>query len=85
MTFNNTRRLYQIITTFLRYGIDEIIPDIPLTRHARLGRKALFWVRNQHKDQPFGVRLRLALQELGRCGLSSGKCFLPAVIYLSRN
>lgn len=73
MTCKNTRRLYQIITTFLRYGIDEIIPDIPLTRHARLGRKALFWVRNQHKDQPFGVRLRLALQELGPVWIKLGQ------------
>lgn len=73
MTFKSTRRLCQIITTFLRYGIDEIIPQIPLTRHIRLGRKAIFWIQNQHIDQPFGVRLRLALQELGPVWIKLGQ------------
>lgn len=73
MTFRNTRRLCRIITTFLRYGIDEAIPDIPLTRKARFGRKGLFWIRNRHKDEPFGVRLRLALQELGPVWIKLGQ------------
>ena len=65
MNIKNLRRLYHIIHTFLRYGIDEVIPDIPLTRGVRCGRKSLFWVKNQYPNEPFGVRLRLALQELG--------------------
>ncbi|ANF71133.1 ubiquinone biosynthesis regulatory protein kinase UbiB [[Haemophilus] ducreyi] len=73
MIFKNTRRSYQIIATFLRYGIDEIIPDIPFTYSARLTRKAFFWLQNEHKDQPFGVRLRLALQELGPVWIKLGQ------------
>ena len=73
MNIKNLRRLYQIIHTFLRYGIDEILPAIPLTRSLRLGRKAFFWVKNQYPDQPFGVRLRLALQELGPVWIKLGQ------------
>ncbi|OOR98242.1 ubiquinone biosynthesis regulatory protein kinase UbiB [Haemophilus paracuniculus] len=69
----NLRRLYQIIRTFAHYGIDEQIPAIPQTRAVRWGRKALFWLRNQHPDQPFGVRLRLALQELGPVWIKLGQ------------
>lgn len=69
----NCRRFYHIIHTLLRYGIDEVIPDIPLTRSVRLGRKMLFWVKNQHPNEPFGVRLRLALQELGPVWIKLGQ------------
>ncbi|MDO4698862.1 MAG: ubiquinone biosynthesis regulatory protein kinase UbiB [Pasteurellaceae bacterium] len=73
MNLKNLRRLYQIIHTFLRYGIDEAIPNIPLTRSVRLGRKSLFWVKNQFPHEPFGVRLRLALQELGPVWIKLGQ------------
>ncbi|QLB15520.1 ubiquinone biosynthesis regulatory protein kinase UbiB [Mannheimia granulomatis] len=73
MQFKNSRRLYQIIHTFLRYGIDEAIPDVPLTRKMKWGRKALFWVQNQHKEKPYGMRLRLALQELGPVWIKLGQ------------
>ncbi|MGY4679228.1 ubiquinone biosynthesis regulatory protein kinase UbiB [Ursidibacter arcticus] len=73
MNIKNLRRLYHIIHTFLRYGVDEVIPDIRLTRSLRLGRKSLFWVKNQFPDQPFGVRLRLALQELGPVWIKLGQ------------
>ncbi|KMK51166.1 ubiquinone biosynthesis protein UbiB [[Actinobacillus] muris] len=73
MNIKNLRRLYRIIHTFLRYGIDEAIPDLPLTRGLRLGRKSLFWVKNQFPDQPLGVRLRLALQELGPVWIKLGQ------------
>lgn len=69
----NIKRLYHIIHTFLRYGIDEIIPAIPRTRSVRLARKSLFWVKNQYTDKPFGVRLRLALQELGPVWIKLGQ------------
>lgn len=69
----NCRRFYHIIHTLLRYGIDEVIPDIPLTRSVRLGRKMLFWVKNQYPNTPFGVRLRLALQELGPVWIKLGQ------------
>lgn len=73
MKIKNLKRLYHILHTFLRYGIDEIIPDMPRTRAVRLARKSLFWVKNQHTDKPFGVRLRLALQELGPVWIKLGQ------------
>lgn len=73
MNLKNLRRLYKILHTFLRYGIDEVIPDIPLTRSLRWGRKSLFWVRNQFPNEPLGVRLRLALQELGPVWIKLGQ------------
>ncbi|QNS15433.1 ubiquinone biosynthesis regulatory protein kinase UbiB [Mannheimia bovis] len=73
MQFRNIRRFYQIIHTFLRYGIDEAIPNLPITRKMKLGRTALFWVKNQHQDKPYGVRLRLALQELGPVWIKLGQ------------
>ncbi len=74
MNIKNLNRFYHIIRTFLRYGIDEAIPNLPITRKIKLGRKALFWVKNQHSDKPYGVRLRLALQELGPVWIKLGKC-----------
>ncbi len=40
---------------------------------------------NRHKDKPLGERLRLALQELGQYGSSSGRCYQPAAIFFRRN
>ncbi|HHW7507530.1 TPA: ubiquinone biosynthesis regulatory protein kinase UbiB [Mannheimia haemolytica] len=73
MNIKNLNRFYHIIRTFLRYGIDEAIPNLPITRKIKLGRKALFWVKNQHLDKPYGVRLRLALQELGPVWIKLGQ------------
>lgn len=73
MKLTDLRRFYHIIHTFLSYGLDELIPSIPITRSVRWGRKAFFWIRNQHKDQPLGVRLRLALQELGPVWIKLGQ------------
>ena len=58
-------RLYQINKVLLQHGLDELIPDKWLPWYARLGRHCQFWLRNQHKDKPIGVRIRLALQTLG--------------------
>ncbi|MEG9489081.1 ubiquinone biosynthesis regulatory protein kinase UbiB [Mannheimia indoligenes] len=73
MKIKNLNRFYQIIYTFLRYGIDEVIPNLPITRKMKLGRRALFWVKNQHSEKPYGVRLRLALQELGPVWIKLGQ------------
>lgn len=73
MNIKNLRRLYRIIQTFLRYGIDEAIPDVLFTRGLRIGRKCLFWVKNRYPEQPLGVRLRLALQELGPVWIKLGQ------------
>lgn len=73
MKFKNSRRFYQIIHTFLCYGIDEVIPKHRLTHSLLIARKGLFWIHNKHKDKPFGERLRLALQELGPVWIKLGQ------------
>lgn len=73
MNIKNLRRLYRIIHTFLRYGIDEAIPNIPFTRGLRAGRKSLFWIKNHYPNAPLGERLRLALQELGPVWIKLGQ------------
>ncbi|MDO4430021.1 MAG: ubiquinone biosynthesis regulatory protein kinase UbiB [Lonepinella koalarum] len=70
---NNLSRLYKILHTFLCYGLDEALPHNRYTRPLRCWRKTLFWVRNQHKDKAFGLRLRLALQELGPVWIKLGQ------------
>ncbi len=84
MTPGEVRRLYFIIRTFLSYGLDELIPKMRITLPLRLWRYSLFWMPNRHKDKLLGERLRLALQELGRFGSSSGKCYQPAAIFFHR-
>lgn len=73
MHLNDIKHLYKIIKTFLVYGIDEALPTNRYTRPIRCWRKSLFWLRNQHHDKPFGLRLRLALQELGPVWIKLGQ------------
>ena len=56
-------RFYRILQVILQYGLDEALPKTTFTRPIRCGRKLLFWLRNQHQDKIYGLRLRLALQE----------------------
>ncbi|WP_413285463.1 ubiquinone biosynthesis regulatory protein kinase UbiB [Vibrio sp. MA40-2] len=67
------RRLYHILKVQLEYGLDELIPEHDLTKKPLLARKALFWIKNKHKDKELGVRLRLALQELGPVWIKFGQ------------
>ena len=73
MNLANLKRLYKIIHTFLVYGLDEVLPHNGYTRPLRCWRKTLFWLRNKHKGLAFGVRLRLALQELGPVWIKLGQ------------
>lgn len=73
MQIKDISHLYNIIKTFLLYGIDEALPQHRYTRAIRYWRKTLFWLRNQHKDKTFGLRLRLALQELGPVWIKLGQ------------
>ncbi|HDR1152229.1 TPA: ubiquinone biosynthesis regulatory protein kinase UbiB [Pasteurella multocida] len=73
MQINDISHLYKIIKTFLLYGIDEALPQHRYTRAIRCWRKTLFWLRNQHNDKTFGLRLRLALQELGPVWIKLGQ------------
>ena len=67
------RRLYQITKVQLEYGLDELIPEHELTKAPLFARKALFWLKNKHSEKPLGVRLRLALQELGPVWIKFGQ------------
>lgn len=73
MKLKDCQHFYKIISTFLIYGIDEILPHNRYTRPIRCWRKLLFWLRNQHSNKPFGLRLRLALQELGPVWIKLGQ------------
>lgn len=73
MKITQINRLYTIIKTFLIYGIDEVLPRNRHTWLLVFGRKCLFWLTAQHKDQPFGLRLRLALQQLGPVWIKLGQ------------
>ncbi|MBV7300440.1 ubiquinone biosynthesis regulatory protein kinase UbiB [Enterovibrio paralichthyis] len=73
MTPSEIRRLYKITKVQLSYGLDELLPDQPITRGPQLMRKMLFWMKNQHSDKPLGQRLRLALQELGPVWIKFGQ------------
>ncbi|MFE8101411.1 ubiquinone biosynthesis regulatory protein kinase UbiB [Brenneria goodwinii] len=66
-------RLYNIVRVLLSYGLDELIPKMRLTIPLRFGRRLLFWLPNRHSDLPLGVRLRLALQELGPVWIKFGQ------------
>lgn len=68
-----TRRFYKITKTLLSYGLDDLIPAGWLPWTIRLGRHAFFWLPNKHKDKPAGVRLRLALEELGPVWVKFGQ------------
>lgn len=73
MQLKDIQHLYHIIKTLLIYGIDEALPPHRYTRPLRCWRKTLFWLQNQHQDKSFGLRLRLALQELGPVWIKLGQ------------
>jgi len=58
-------RLYKINKVILQHGLEDIIPSRFMPWYARLGRNCFFWLRNQHKGETAGKRIRLALQSLG--------------------
>ncbi|VEJ08888.1 ubiquinone biosynthesis regulatory protein kinase UbiB [Actinobacillus delphinicola] len=72
-TFANSKRLYHILRTFLRYGLDEKLPKQNIILPFKLGRKLIFWEKNQYPDLAYGVRLRYALQELGPVWIKFGQ------------
>ena len=73
MTFGELRRLYFIIRIFLTYGLDELIPRTRLALPLRLWRKGVFWIPNKHQDKAIGLRLRLALEQLGPVWIKLGQ------------
>lgn len=67
------RRLYLIIQVVLSYGLDELIPHQHMTLSVRFWRKCFFWIPNRHKDKSPGLRLRLALEQLGPVWIKFGQ------------
>ena len=56
-------RLFKILSVATRYGLDEIvISGLNIPRTARLIDRVVFW---RDISAPRGVRLRMALEELG--------------------
>jgi len=66
-------RLYYIIKTLLNYGLDELIPPQKMPWYGKAGRACLFWLKNKHKEKTAGLRLRLALQQLGPVWIKFGQ------------
>ncbi len=66
-------RLYNIIKTFLQYGLDELIPKKSQPWYAKIIRLSLFWLRNQHKDKSLAQRYRLAIESLGPVFIKFGQ------------
>lgn len=58
-------RARRIGTVLLRYGLDDLLADTPAARWLKLARPFVPRVAAGIAQQPRGVRLRLALQELG--------------------
>jgi ubiquinone biosynthesis protein len=66
-------RLYKINKVILQHGLEDIIPSRFMPWYARLGRNCFFWLRNQHKGETAGKRIRLALQSLGPVFIKFGQ------------
>ena len=69
----SSQRLYQIVKTFLNFGLDEMIPAGLLPWYVKVGRNSLFWLRNQHKDKTPEQRFRLAIETLGPVFIKFGQ------------
>lgn len=68
-----SQRLYQIIKTFLQYGLDELLPGDKVPWYGKLLRLGFFWLRNQHKDKSIEQRFRLAIESLGPVYIKFGQ------------
>ena len=69
----SSQRLYQIVKTFLNFGLDEMIPVGLLPWYVKVGRHSLFWLRNKHKDKTPEQRFRLAIESLGPVFIKFGQ------------
>lgn len=73
MTVGEIRRLYFIIRIFLSHGLDELIPKTRLTLLVRFWRRCIFWIPNRYPQEELGVRLRMALEQLGPVWIKFGQ------------
>ncbi len=67
------KRFYQIQKVILEHGIDELLPAQLQPLPARLFRKSIFWIKNQHPDKSPAERIKLALQLLGPVFIKFGQ------------
>ena len=80
-------RLWQIRKTIKHYGLIDLLDEIELPKTPRIGSRILFSSRSKSK-QKRGVRIRLALEELGPVFVKLGQALstrpdlLPADIAL---
>ncbi|WP_253306019.1 ubiquinone biosynthesis regulatory protein kinase UbiB [unidentified bacterial endosymbiont] len=73
MRLSDLRRLYQIARLLIRYELVTLIPLYTLKLPLYLAGR-LFWFRDRaYRHHPLGVRLRLALQELGPIWIKLGQ------------
>ena len=73
MTLVELKRFYHIQKVFLEYGIDELLPAQLQPLSARLFRKSIFWIKNQHVEKSPAERIKLALQQLGPVFIKFGQ------------
>ena len=73
MTVVELKRFYHIQKIVLEYGLDELLPTQLKPLSARLARKSIFWIKNQHSDKSSAERVKLALQQLGPVFIKFGQ------------
>ncbi len=69
----SSQRLYQIVKTFLNFGLDKMIPADLMPWYAKMARTSLFWLRNKHKDKTPEQCFRLAIEALGPVFIKFGQ------------
>ncbi|WP_419571176.1 ubiquinone biosynthesis regulatory protein kinase UbiB [Rheinheimera sp.] len=67
------KRFYQIFSTLLRFGLDNLVPEKWRPWYWQLLRSGAFWLNNRHPEKTQGERLRLALQQLGPVWVKFGQ------------
>ncbi|CED58069.1 Probable ubiquinone biosynthesis protein UbiB [Moritella viscosa] len=73
MTLVELKRFYHIQKVVLEYGIDELLPAQLQPLSARLFRKSIFWIKNQHSEKSPAERIKLTLQQLGPVFIKFGQ------------
>ncbi|VFP83348.1 ubiquinone biosynthesis regulatory protein kinase UbiB [Candidatus Erwinia haradaeae] len=73
MTCGDLSRLYHILTVFISYHLDDLLPHTGMSRLFKVCRKCLFWVPKKHIHESIGTRLRFALEHLGPVWIKFGQ------------
>ena len=73
MRFKELRRLYRIGAELLHHGLDELLPRAWRPWPVRAARASLFWLRNRHRGECRGKRLRLTFEALGPVFIKFGQ------------